>query len=683
MRDVLPLVPSLRTPAPASRRLQERAIFPSNELDANTFELIPDVIARWGPDLRCRYINRAIEKNTGRPASCFIGKTNAEAGQPAEICQLWDEHLRRVFQTGEEIAVESFFPTPRGLRSYESTLAPEYAPDGSGRIDNVFVVMRDVTRLKRAEQALRASQSRFQAFMDCNPMVAFIKDTRGRYVYVNRSFETFFQVSLAGLLGKTDTDWLPAEVAHRLQVNDSAVLTTSGAAQFEESLPGPDGTMSHFLVYKFFVPGVEIGQRLLGGLAINITERWKAERELAEARDAALESAKLKGAFLANMSHEIRTPLNGLMGMTELLLDTPLTDEQRETAQVISSSGEILLRVVNDILDLSKIDAGMLRFEQRRFDLRGLVGDTVALLAGRARQKGLEFKVAIAPEVPPTLRGDPGRLRQVLTNLIGNALKFTERGGVEIAISCQVQDSEGTTLFFEIRDTGIGISEEGQQRLFEPFSQADNSTTRKYGGTGLGLTISKELVTRMGGTLGVESRFGHGSTFWFLARFTKDLQEQDPRMENGTAPHALQFVPPQQQTATAPAPKKPGVLVVEDNVVNQRVVVHQLERLGCTVQIATNGEEALTQFENGRFDAILMDCHMPLLDGYAATQAIRRIERERAARGDVCPAILIIALTASVLEGDRQRCIEAGMDDFLSKPYKREQLEAVLFRKRR
>ncbi len=674
MRDVI------KPPPTSSRRLspngRSRGVLPADTLAATTPELEPDVIARWDSDLRCRYINRAIEKKTGRPVAWFLGKTNAEAGQPPEVCQLWDEHLRRVFQTGEELAVESVFPTPHGPRSFESTLAPEFASDGSGRVEFVFVIMRDVTRLKRAEQAFRDSEARFHAFMDYNPLLAFIKDSRGRYLYVNSAFEEFFGIKFPALRGKTDSDWLPPEVARQLSVNDSALLASSGVAQFEEVLPAPDGSQHHFLVYKFLVRGGETQQQLLCGLAVNITERWKAEQTLAEARDAAIENAKLKGAFLANMSHEIRTPLNGMIGMTELLLDTALTDEQRETTRVIHSSGEVLLGVVNDILDLSKIEAGMLRFEQRRFDLRGLVDDTVNLLAARARQKGLKLKTSVAREIPPTLRGDPARLRQVLTNLVGNALKFTEQGTIEITVSCQVQDREGTTLYFEVRDTGIGISPEGQKRLFEAFSQADNSTTRRYGGTGLGLSISKELVTRMGGTIGVESREGHGSTFWFLARFAKDAPDDATELAKSENP--VMALPP---LVVHERPRL-RVLLVEDNVVNQRVAVHQLQRLGCTIETATNGQEALEKFARGRFDVILMDCHMPVMDGYAATAAIRQREGQMKIGGDPRPRIRIIALTASVLEADREKCLAAGMDDYLSKPFKRGQLEAMLFAQR-
>ncbi len=676
MRELLTgPAPGLRFNAAPGLGALSSKIFPTDTFTAAPPALVPDVIARWGPDLRCRYINRAIETKTGRPASWFIGKTNAEAGQPAEVCRTWDEQLRRVFRTGEEIAVGSVFPTPHGPRHYESTLAPEFAADGSGQVENVLVVMRDVTRVRRAEQALRASQSQFHAFMDHNPLVAFIKDERGRYIYVNRSFENFFQVRLPDLLGKTDADWLPLDVAQQLGANDCALLASSGVAQFEEAFPSPDGSVHHFLVYKFLMHGAEKEEQLLGGLAINITERWKAEHALAEARDAALESAKLKGVFLANMSHEIRTPLNGLIGMTELLLDTELTSDQREHALVIHSSGEILLGVVNDILDLSKIEAGMLRFEQRRFDLRGLVDDTVTLVAGRARQRGLEIKVSIAPEVPETLRGDPGRLRQVLINLVGNALKFTEVGSVEIAVSCQVQDREGISLFFEVRDTGIGITPEQQKRLFEAFSQADSSTTRKYGGTGLGLAICKELITRMGGTLGVESQAGQGSTFWFLARFTKDTPASEAELlaEAKSASGSALRLPP------AAERKELRVLLVEDNVVNQRVALHQLARLGCVVEKVENGEEAVAQFARDRFDVILMDCQMPVMDGYEATRAIRLCEKQRVARGESQPRTRIIALTASVLETDRERCLAAGMDDYLSKPFKRDELEAMLF----
>jgi PAS domain S-box-containing protein len=527
----------------------------------------------------------------------------------------------------------------------------------------VRLAFRPALRLARAQ--LRSSEERFRLLFEQNPlpMVTYDRQTL-QIVAASNAMVASYGYSLDELHTMTTTDLqAPAEdIALPLAnlASNPSGQGTGPAAGEPSRHQRKDGTIIDVDVTS---KNVTIDERECAIALFNdVTERNKIAAQAALAHDQVVEASNMKSAFLANVSHEVRTPMNAVIGMTDALLDMGLTDEQRACAEQIASSGEHMLALINDILDLSKIETGHLTLDVANFELVDMIEEACAVAGALARAKDLVLAVEIESDVPRRAHGDGRRLNQVLANLLANAVKFTSVGAVTVHVSATATRDESTTIRMAVTDTGIGIEPESLQRMFEPFTQADVSTTRLYGGTGLGLSIAREIVELMGGTINAESTPGRGSTFSIDVELAKAAASDAPaplaKANGALAPVWLQL---------------PLVLVAEDSPVNQIVATRALERCGCRVLVVNDGVQALEALATQRFDAVLMDCQMPAMDGYAATMELRR--REQGERRTP-----VIAMTAHAMTGDRERCLEAGMDDYITKPVRHTDLSEALLR---
>jgi PAS domain S-box-containing protein len=542
--------------------------------------------------------------------------------------------------------------------------------DESGHIVGIWGITYDVTAHVEAERALSESRERLEASEDVRsamfasnpqPMYVHERETR-RILEVNNAAVTIYGYSRDELLSMQITDLIaPDSLAGyyaSLEISPGVPQVGFRPVQSRRHIY-KDGTIVDVEVTSNDVM-VE-GRACRIASVQDVTERTRAAADLAAARDVAVEASNMKSAFLANISHEIRTPMNGVLGMAALLLDTELDDSQRALAAQVASSGELMVELINDILDISKIEAGQLELEVSDYALHETIEQACAVAERQAAAKGLEFALEIAEALPQRTRGDGRRLRQIILNLVSNAVKFTSEG--RITVRAEQRQGPRPRVRIAVTDTGIGIDSPTLDTMFERFTQADVSTTRTYGGTGLGLAIARELTELMGGTIGAESELGGGSTFWI------DLPLSAP-----ATVRAGSSLPAPGEVAASPAwITAPRVLVVDDNAVNQIVAMRMLERCGCTADVVSDGLHALQALATERYDAVLMDCQMPVMDGYQATAELRR--RENGAHRTA-----VVAMTANAMKGTAEKCLAAGMDDYISKPIYREQLMDILHR---
>jgi two-component system sensor histidine kinase/response regulator len=756
-------------------------------------ETADDLIYQTDPEGRFIYLNPAVVEALGAPESALLDTGFREWIRPD-----YREQARRFYEDQREQGIpNTYCEFPMIARSGEEVWFGQRVQlvlEG-GAFAGFLAVARNITERKRAEQALEREREQLRQIVTHAPVAMAMLDREGRHVAHSTRWLRYLGVGEPSVVGRTLRELWP-DMPEKYEGILARALAGEIVSEPEDALERADGS-------KVWLRWTVHPWRDVRGDVVGVVLVAQSIDLLVRARQSALEASRLKSDFLANMSHEIRTPMNGVIGMTRVLLDTDLTPEQREYAEIIDGSGRVLLEIINDILDFSKIEAGRIDLDVVDFDLRRAVREVLGSFAEAAQARGLELLCLIRHDVPSALRGDPGRLRQVLTNLVGNAVKFTEKGEVVLRVTIAESDESAAVVRFEVRDTGIGVAPDVRPRLFESFVQADSSTTRRFGGTGLGLAISKRLVELMGGTIDFDSQPGRGSTFWFTARFERqalepaappassarllgrrvlvvddnatnrqilrqqlghwglrvataesgpralavlkdgalsgrafDLAILDMKMPGmdglslaraikgdlalasvrlvlltslGQRGHGVEasrigisayltkpvdetdlydclvevFAPGRGRRAPSLVtrhtlrerrpPSGARILVAEDNEVNQKVAVRLLEKLGYRVEVAENGRQAVEACRRTRYDAVLMDSQMPGLDGFAATRQIREVEGE----GRRTP---IIAMTASAMKGDRERHLEAGMDDYVTKPVTPEALGAALRR---
>ena len=591
----------------------------------------------------------------------------------------WSEHYRLFKGDGETLFPMDEVPLLRAfngeaIKDVEMVIAPLNGPKKhilasgralvgkDGRKLGAVCAMHDVTEAKMAMARFEAATNNLQSLIDTCPVGISVLDKNSNVTMWNPGCEKIYGWSKAEVIGKP-LPFYEEDQKEEVGLMIQAVKLARQKVSLQVNRKRKDGRM--VAVQVSLVPIIDEKNEIDGimSVVVDISDLKQREKDLTETNRALRAATLAKSEFLANMSHEIRTPLNGVIGMTELVLDQGLTPQQRTYIEVIQTSAENLLKIISDILDFSKIEAGKLDIETIPFDLEFVLEGVHRTLEQTAKAKGLSLNRSIAGDINSKFLGDPSRIRQILVNLINNAIKFTTHGSVSTAVKVEKLAAGRTKIRVEVSDTGVGISQEAVGRLFQAFSQADSSTTRRFGGTGLGLSISKRLVELMDGEIGVTSEVGKGSCFWFSLELKPNLE---------VVPSPAKRLPSSQRAAISDYPLK--ILLAEDNPINRLIAVEMLARLGLSADQVVNGKEALAHLASAHYDLVLMDCQMPELDGYEATKQIR--SNTHMANWNVS----IVALTANAMNGDREECLAVGMNDYLSKPMKLDELEAVIRR---
>jgi PAS domain S-box-containing protein len=676
-----------------ARKVTDEALRESEQRFQRAFRNNPAPMAIvWTENRRIVEVNEAFLVLADRRLEQVVGRTVEETGL---IDGDGQGRLSAAIGAGESLRhLELRIRTGTGEQRHVSLSMDAFELAGQ---TFMLAVALDLSARVLAEETLREREEIFRSISAAAQDGIIMIDSDGRVTVWNDAAERMFGYRLDEAEGQ------PLQAL--IMPEDYEAGFMEGFGHFRRSGEGPfigtaqqvmarrkDGTQ---IPVELSASAVNVrGRWHAVGILRDITDRLKVEEELWKAKEEteaanaelqrSVERAKrladeaaianaYKSEFLANMSHEIRTPMNGIIGMTGLLIDTNLSADQLEYAETVRSCADSLLTIINDILDFSKIEAGKLDLETLDFDLGSVLEGTVDVLAMRADQKGLALGCSVAPDVPQLLRGDPGRVRQIVTNLIGNAIKFTAAGEVALSVALEETQGDHVLLRFVVRDTGIGIPAAKVDSLFQPFTQVDASTTRKFGGTGLGLSISRRLAEMMGGSIGVESEEGVGSRFWFTARF-----DRQPEQAASAADGAVAGARP---GATRPAGeetpvRKARVLLAEDNITNQKVAIKVLEKMGHRVDAVANGVEAIKALRTMPYDLVFMDVQMPEMDGFEATRRIR--DPQTGVRN---PRIPIVAMTAHAMKGDRERCLDAGMDDYVSKPIDPRDVAAAIARR--
>jgi len=517
-----------------------------------------------------------------------------------------------------------------------------------------FVVARD----RRDKELVQAE---FDRFFTLSLDLLCIAGLDGYFKRLSPSFSEVLGIPLEQLYREKIVDLIHPDDVEKTRAEIARQAAGGKVFSFENRYRCKDGS------YRTFSwKSVPAGQ-FMYAVARDVSQQKAFEAELLNAREVAQNAALTKSAFIANMSHEIRTPLNGVVGMAELLARTELNEDQRKYLSGIRGSASILMSIVNEVLDFSKIEAGRMHLDVENFEIRQLVESRLSLLSVLAQEKGLQLSTEIDVEIPPVLKGDAGKIGQVLLNLLNNAVKFTEAGSIELEVKSELLSNKACRLRFSVRDTGVGLNESQIARLFEPFVQVDNSLSRKFGGTGLGLSICKRLVEIMGGQIGVQSQEHQGTTFWF----TVELEISNLKAVHARTSIPQKEIPPLNAAVTA-SRKALRVLIAEDNKMNQLIVMNMMNALGYKATLAQNGRAAVDLYKSEHFDLILMDQHMPVLNGIEASEEIRRFEMASGGR------VPIIAFTATVIQEEQKAQFQALMDDFILKPVTLESLESVL-----